>query len=415
MPERSSKHARHSHAGPDMKRVWLRRVCLLVVAVMCVGAATAAAFSARPLRQGAVAGMSSLTPARAVGDQRAGEAGQQFTGLAARVLSRPSAVRATDGRFHIAYELVLTNMTKFAVNVERVDVRDARTHRVLQSLSGRALSSRMNPVGDAPGSQAGRPDADRPLPVRRSSGSTFACEARRTSPACSSISWWARPAPQRAGNRSGFRAWSVGSRFDLGHRWCWVRPCAAAFGWRRRGAVTSTPTIAAACSPWTATWSCSQRFAIDWIMLDRQHRGWVGNPARLSSYFSYGQPEIAVGRWNGRDRARRHCEHTAAARSNAAAPRAASRQLRGAARQPGGLRDLCAHETRLRPCPRLASTFAVASCWESWVTAAIPPPHTSIYRSRSPRVSSATACPSSSIASISSARSPNRYRTPTSA
>jgi hypothetical protein len=38
----------------------------------------------------------------------------------------------------------------------------------------------------------------------------------------------------------------------------------------------------------------SQRFAIDWIMLDRQYRAWVGNPARLSSYFSYGQPEIAV-------------------------------------------------------------------------------------------------------------------------
>ena len=37
-----------------------------------------------------------------------------------------------------------------------------------------------------------------------------------------------------------------------------------------------------------------QRFAIDWMMLDRRHRAWVGNPARLSSYLSYGQPLIAV-------------------------------------------------------------------------------------------------------------------------
>ena len=37
-----------------------------------------------------------------------------------------------------------------------------------------------------------------------------------------------------------------------------------------------------------------QRFAIDWIAVDQRHRGWVGNPARLSSYFSYGQPEIAA-------------------------------------------------------------------------------------------------------------------------
>jgi hypothetical protein len=38
----------------------------------------------------------------------------------------------------------------------------------------------------------------------------------------------------------------------------------------------------------------SQRFAIDWIKLDRRDRGWVGDPARLSSYFSYGQPLIAA-------------------------------------------------------------------------------------------------------------------------
>ena len=48
------------------------------------------------------------------------------------------------------YELVLTNMTPFLVDVERVDIRDGKTHRVLQSLAGRALSSRMNPVGGTP-------------------------------------------------------------------------------------------------------------------------------------------------------------------------------------------------------------------------------------------------------------------------
>ena len=37
-----------------------------------------------------------------------------------------------------------------------------------------------------------------------------------------------------------------------------------------------------------------QRFAIDWIKLDRRHRAWVGDPARLSSYRNYGQPLIAV-------------------------------------------------------------------------------------------------------------------------
>jgi hypothetical protein len=74
----------------------------------------------------------------------------ELTGLAASVLTRPSAVRGTDGRLHIAYELVLTGATPFAVDVEQVEVRDAKTHRVLLSLAGDALSSRMNPVGGEP-------------------------------------------------------------------------------------------------------------------------------------------------------------------------------------------------------------------------------------------------------------------------
>src|SRR5207237_1117862 len=73
----------------------------------------------------------------------------KFSGLAASFLTRPSAVRGTAGRFHIAYELVLTNTTQFALDVQRVDVRDASTHRGLLSLEGGALSSRMNSIAGA--------------------------------------------------------------------------------------------------------------------------------------------------------------------------------------------------------------------------------------------------------------------------
>jgi hypothetical protein len=36
------------------------------------------------------------------------------------------------------------------------------------------------------------------------------------------------------------------------------------------------------------------RFAIDWVRLDRQHRAWVGDPFRLDSYPSYRQRVIAA-------------------------------------------------------------------------------------------------------------------------
>jgi hypothetical protein len=46
----------------------------------------------------AAAVISTATQARAVTDPGLGVAGQRFTGIAARMLSRPSAVRGTDGR-----------------------------------------------------------------------------------------------------------------------------------------------------------------------------------------------------------------------------------------------------------------------------------------------------------------------------
>jgi hypothetical protein len=256
-----------------------RVVVLLVVAAMCVFVATAAGFSARQSpRVGAAA------PSRGV-------AGQQLTGLAARVLSRPSAVRGTDGRFHIAYELVLTNMTQFAVDVQRVEVRDARTHRVLQSLAGRALSSRMNPVAE---SNTGRKPADPTL--MSSSGSSIVwfdvtVRSKADVPGVLEHLVVASTRPPKAVRFSsvvGRVSLRSGSPVVLGPPvrsgiWLAMEGCCDFNTHHRRGLLTVDGNLVV-----------PQRFAIDWILLDRQHRAWVGNPARLSSYFSYGQPEIAV-------------------------------------------------------------------------------------------------------------------------
>jgi hypothetical protein len=92
----------------------------------------------------AAAGISSWALATTAAEPSRDAAGVEpehhFTGLAARVLTRPSAVRGTDGRFHIAYELVLTGATPLAVDVERVDVRDAKTQRMLLRFPGPSWS-----------------------------------------------------------------------------------------------------------------------------------------------------------------------------------------------------------------------------------------------------------------------------------
>jgi hypothetical protein len=256
---------------------------LLVVAAMCVFVGTAAGFSAGQSRRGGAAASSR------------GVAGQQFTGVAARVLSRPSAVRGTDGRFHIAYELVLTNMTQFAVNVERVEVRDGNTHRLLQSLAGPALSSRMNPIAE---SNTGREPAD-PTLISSSGSSivwfdvTVQSKAHVPSVLEHLVVASTRP-PKASGQAVGFSSLvgrvslRSGAPVVLGPpvrsgNWLAMEGCCDFNTHHRRGLLTVDGNLVV-----------SQRFAIDWILLDRQHRAWVGNPARLSSYFSYGQPEIAV-------------------------------------------------------------------------------------------------------------------------
>jgi Peptidase family M23 len=286
MPARSTSPVPFSRGGREVTRSRMRRVRLSVaVAAMCVCAATAAAVSARQSRLRAAAGISAST-------QTAGP-GPQFTGLAARVLSRPSAVRATDGRFHIVYELVLTDVTPLAVDVKQLDVRDGRTHRVLQALAGRALSSRMNPVGTPEGVKPAR--ATR----LRSSGSAviwFDVRVRSRADIPRVLEHRVVAVTLPTASRPATRFTSLIARFSLrsqaplvlgppvrGGLWVADEGCCDLDTHHRRGLLTIDGNMVV-----------PQRFAIDWIKIDRRHRGWVGNPNRLSSYFSYGQPEIAA-------------------------------------------------------------------------------------------------------------------------
>ena len=263
----------------------------------------------------AVAGIWTSAQARTAADPSPGVAGidpgPQFTGLAASVLTRPWPVRGTDGRFHIAYELVLTDATPFAVDVERVEVRDARTHRVLLSLAGRALSSRMNPVGGAP--QLVDDVQVISGGLARSVAGVTPAATTLLGPSGSAIVWFdvrvrrkadlpgvldhlvvssTRPPPGGQSVRFSSLVGRVSLRarepLELGPPveggiWVADEGCCDNPTHHRRGLLVVD-----------GNYVVPQRFAIDWMMLDRRHRAWVGNPARLSSYFSYGQPLIAA-------------------------------------------------------------------------------------------------------------------------
>jgi hypothetical protein len=240
--------------------------------------------------------VSALMVAAGISIPRAGvaETDPEITGLAASLLTSPSAVRGTDGRFHIAYELVLTDSIPFAVDVEQLEVRDAKTDRVLLSLSGDALFSRMNPVGGQPaGSTPGPTTLLAPsgsavvwldVVVRRKAGLPDVLEHRI-------VSSTRPPAGEEA-----IAFTSLVARVPLaaerpvrlgppvrGGIWGAGEGCCDNDTHHRRGLLVIDGDEVV-----------PQRFAIDWMRLDEQHQAWVGDPHQLSSYLSYGQPLIAA-------------------------------------------------------------------------------------------------------------------------
>jgi hypothetical protein len=244
------------------------------------------------------AGISTLAQARTSvhpsPDVARADSGPQLTGIAASFLTHPQPVRGTDGRFHIAYELVLTNSTQFVLDVERVEVRDPKTHRTLLTLDGRALSSRMNSIAGANGGIE-PPDTTRlaasgsavvwlDVRVRRRADLPDVLQHRVVSST--------RPAPGEPSFRFSSRVGRVPVRarepVELGPParggiWVADEGCCDKKTHHRRGLLVVNGNEVV-----------PQRFAIDWMMLDRRHRAWSGDPARLSSYRSYGRPLIAA-------------------------------------------------------------------------------------------------------------------------
>jgi Peptidase family M23 len=215
--------------------------------------------------------------------------GAAFTPLAASTVARPMAVATTDGHEHIAYELLLTNVSPLAARLDEVRVSDARTGRTLLTLSGAALAANANPIGDAGAADptaiapsqtsivwldvevADRADLPRALAHRvtttltRPTGETASITAPAGRVALDRTAPSVLHAPVGRGD------------------WVADEGCCAAPTHHRRSLQVIDGRLVV-----------SQRFAIDWMKLDAEHRAWTGDPADPASYVSWEEPEYAV-------------------------------------------------------------------------------------------------------------------------
>ena len=211
--------------------------------------------------------------------------GTQFTPLAASVLTEPMPVEGTDGMFHLAYELLLTNTTPLKVDVTMVQISDARTHQVLLTLTGSTLVANMDrlvagivssPSTTIGGSAVGVVWLDVHVGSRARVPRVLEHRVVASLGGTVSDAVVARiPIKRRA-------AIVLGPPVSAG-TWLASEGCCSDDTHHRRGVA-----------PVNGELLVPQRFAIDWFLLDDQHRTWIGDPAVLTSYLSYGKRVIAA-------------------------------------------------------------------------------------------------------------------------
>ena len=238
-----------------------------------------------------------------------------FSVFAASVLTNPAPVKATDGKVHLVYELVLTNVTPAKLRIDAVQVLNSRTQRVLLSLRHQALAANVRPVGGAEASGSGDVgDLDR-LPSLAAAAPTSRVGGVTVGGSQSVIVWIDvrvrnyAAVPKVLAHRviASFVSPPPGAPASLSQSLIRVPTV-------RHRPIVLGPPVRADAGDWYANEGCCdpethhrgglisingrllvpQRFAIDWFLLDSRHRAWVGSPSRLSSYLSYRQPAIAA-------------------------------------------------------------------------------------------------------------------------
>ncbi|MGD9986188.1 M23 family metallopeptidase [Pseudonocardia sp.] len=217
-----------------------------------------------------------------------------FTPVSATTLTTPAPVTGTDGRTHLAYELLLTNASPAPLRLDKIDVLDAGNRSVLLSMSGATLAASSNLIsGDAGDEGTAEPTASgTPIPASATAMVWLDVAVDGAPPAALTHhvdATMTTPAGDRASE-------STVGRIDVSTATAPVLgPVMAGGPWYASdGCCVDDTHHRRGLAPINGTLLVPQRFAIDWYLLDDQHRAWVGDPSKLTSYYAYDKPALAA-------------------------------------------------------------------------------------------------------------------------
>jgi hypothetical protein len=210
-----------------------------------------------------------------------GEGTAQVTPVGMRVDHPPIPVKGSDSRYHVVYELALTNFSSEKVAVGQLEVLDAYDGKVVASLGAEALAGRLvvNDAAAVPGSLGAA-----------QAGLVYIhviFEARDVVPQKLVhrlfVTVGSQPFTQTAGSTT------VAPPTDL----VFSPPLRGMRYIAGDGCCDSIRHVRATL-PLNGLQYTAQRFAIDWEQLDDQGRIYVGDPKNPASYIIYGKPVYAV-------------------------------------------------------------------------------------------------------------------------
>ena len=227
--------------------------------------------------------------------------------LAVRPLAKIHPVLGSDDRVHLAYELVVTNPSNMWVTLDRVEALDP-AGKVLASVSGDALAKMTTRYSGsnnlwAPG-QTGIVFMDVTLAPGDAVPASVA--SRMTITRQSNAN--GKPGPFPAGApipatatftgtvaEVGAAARTIGSPLRGGH-WVSVNGCCDAIT-SHRGAIIAV----------NGQQNAPERFAIDWVQIDKDRKMFSGDGSKVTDFAYYGDPihsvadGVVVNSWNESD------------------------------------------------------------------------------------------------------------------
>jgi hypothetical protein len=220
--------------------------------------------------------------------QATNPSGDAFTPLIATVLAVPHAVTGTDGRVHLPYELLVTNVSSSRLRIDLVETLAPEDQdRVVATLAGATLAAAIQPFLPAAGPELGPWQVGRvfmDLTTEPSSALPAALAHR--------FAYTVTPAsgdPASGTALTGFTNVSSQPAVVLdpplaGDRWLVGNGCCFPPSAHRTATLPVNGAIYAA-----------QRFAIDFVQLDAPGRIVDGPVDALTSYPYFGDPVYAVG------------------------------------------------------------------------------------------------------------------------